>query len=92
MQENGQNPFMDYQLPQAVINLKQGVGRLIRDANDYGVLMICDPRLISKPYGRVFLNSLPDMKRSEVLADVDSFFFERMDLDESSVLSPFPAQ
>ena len=92
MQENGQNPFMDYQLPQAVINLKQGVGRLIRDANDYGVLMICDPRLISKPYGRVFLNSLPDMKRSGVLADVDSFFFERMDLDELSVLSPFPAQ
>ncbi|MCH8163651.1 MAG: ATP-dependent DNA helicase, partial [Proteobacteria bacterium] len=71
MQENGQNPFMTYQVPKAVINLKQGVGRLIRDANDYGVLMICDPRLISKAYGKVFLNSLPNMRRSTELADVD---------------------
>lgn len=81
MQENGQNPFMMYQLPQAVINLKQGVGRLIRDANDYGVLMICDPRLKSKSYGNVFLKSLPDMKRSSELVDVDAFFFERMQGD-----------
>jgi len=81
MQEKGQNPFMTYQLPQAVISLKQGVGRLIRDANDYGVLMICDPRLKSKSYGRIFLNSLPDMKRSTELADVDAFFFERMQGD-----------
>jgi len=81
MQENGQNPFMTYQLPQAVISLKQGVGRLIRDASDYGVLMICDPRLKSKSYGRIFLNSLPDMKRSTELADVDAFFFERMQGD-----------
>jgi ATP-dependent DNA helicase DinG len=78
MQENGQNPFMMHQLPQAVISLKQGVGRLIRDANDYGVLMICDPRLKSKSYGKIFLKSLPDMKRSSELADVDAFFFERM--------------
>lgn len=78
MQENGQNPFMMHQLPQAVISLKQGVGRLIRDANDYGVLMICDPRLKSKSYGKVFLKSLPDMKRSSELADVDAFFFEKM--------------
>lgn len=81
MQENGQNPFMTYQLPQAVISLKQGVGRLIRDANDYGVLMICDPRLMSKSYGKVFLKSLPDMKRSSELKDVDTFFFERMQCD-----------
>ena len=78
MQENGQNPFMTYQVPQAVISLKQGVGRLIRDINDYGVLMICDPRLMSKSYGKIFLKSLPNMKRSTELADVDSFFFERM--------------
>jgi len=78
MRENGQNPFMTYQLPQAVISLKQGVGRLIRDANDYGVLMICDPRLKTKSYGRIFLKSLPDMKRSTELADVDAFFFEKM--------------
>jgi ATP-dependent DNA helicase DinG len=48
----GRNAFMEYQLPRAVINVKQGAGRLIRDENDKGVLMICDPRLISKPYGR----------------------------------------
>ncbi len=85
MQENGQNPFMTYQVPQAVINLKQGVGRLIRDANDYGVLMICDPRLMSKPYGKIFLNSLPNMRRSTELADVDEFFFEKMQGDVLSV-------
>ena len=85
MQENGQNPFMTYQVPQAVINLKQGVGRLIRDINDYGVLMICDPRLMSKSYGKIFLKSLPNMKRSTELADVDSFFFERLHGDELSV-------
>jgi len=87
MQENGQNPFMTYQVPKAVINLKQGVGRLIRDANDYGVLMICDPRLISKAYGKVFLNSLPNMRRSTELADVDEFFFEKMQGDVLSLSS-----
>ena len=81
MQENGQNPFMTYQLPQAVISLKQGVGRLIRDAKDYGVLMICDPRLKTKSYGRVFLKSLPDMRRTTEFADVDAFFFEKMQGD-----------
>ena len=59
LRENGGNPFIDYQLPQAVIMLKQGVGRLIRDVSDRGVLMIGDPRLISKQYGRTFLDSLP---------------------------------
>ena len=87
MQENGQNPFMTYQVPEAVINLKQGVGRLIRDVNDYGVLMICDPRLISKHYGKIFLKSLPDMRRSAELADVDEFFFERIQGDVLSVSS-----
>jgi ATP-dependent DNA helicase DinG len=69
----GGNAFMDYQLPHAVILLKQGAGRLIRDENDRGVLMICDPRLISKPYGRRVWQSLPPMRRTRVLAEVTEF-------------------
>lgn len=64
MREQGQNPFMDYQLPQAVIALKQGAGRLIRDVNDQGLLIICDPRLRNKPYGKRFISSLPPMPRT----------------------------
>ncbi|WP_434017523.1 ATP-dependent DNA helicase [Thalassotalea sediminis] len=60
----GGDPFHDIQLPQAVIALKQGVGRLIRDVSDQGVMVICDDRLVNRPYGQVFLSSLPDMKRS----------------------------
>ncbi|RGP39492.1 DNA helicase [Altererythrobacter insulae] len=60
----GIEPFSQIQLPQAVIALKQGVGRLIRDVSDRGVLVICDDRLVNKPYGATFLKSLPDMKRS----------------------------
>ncbi len=74
LKEQGGNPFMDEQLPHAVITLKQGVGRLIRDVDDRGVLVICDPRLIGKSYGRVFLNSLPDMKRSRDFDEVVAFF------------------
>ena len=55
---------MDWQLPQAAISLKQGAGRLIRTETDRGVLMICDPRLIDKPYGRRIWQSLPPMKRT----------------------------
>ena len=61
---DGGNAFMDYQLPQAVITLKQGAGRLIRDVADRGVLMICDPRLISKHYGKRIWRSLPPMRRT----------------------------
>ncbi|MES1925109.1 ATP-dependent DNA helicase [Salinisphaera sp. T31B1] len=61
MKEAGQNPFMDYQLPQAVITLKQGVGRLIRDAADRGLLAICDPRLFTARYGGAIRASLPPM-------------------------------
>ncbi|MFK8030595.1 MAG: ATP-dependent DNA helicase [Gammaproteobacteria bacterium] len=61
MRKKGGNPFMDYQLPTAVLTLKQGVGRLIRDASDRGLCVVCDPRLYSKAYGRLFLNSLPPM-------------------------------
>ena len=70
----GGNPFHDFQLPQAVIALKQGAGRLIRDAQDRGVLVVCDPRLLSRPYGHAFLNSLPPMARTRDIADVERFF------------------
>ncbi|MCW8959025.1 MAG: ATP-dependent DNA helicase, partial [Gammaproteobacteria bacterium] len=70
----GGNPFMEYQLPQAVITLKQGVGRLIRDVNDRGVLMLCDPRLGSKGYGRVFIDSLPPMSKTRKFAVVERFY------------------
>jgi ATP-dependent DNA helicase DinG len=73
-QKQGGNPFMEIQLPRAVITLKQGVGRLIRDVNDQGVLVICDPRLYSKSYGRVFLQSLPDMDVTRELDHVNEFF------------------
>ncbi len=64
MRKAGGNPFMQYQVPRAVIALKQGAGRLIRDVNDRGVLVVCDPRLLGRPYGHVFLNSMPDMART----------------------------
>ncbi|MBP6367555.1 MAG: ATP-dependent DNA helicase [Nitrosomonas sp.] len=70
----GRNAFIEYQLPRAVINLKQGAGRLIRDEADRGVLMICDPRLITKAYGKQIWQSLPPMKRTRELADVEHFF------------------
>ena len=72
--KEGRNAFMEYQLPRAVINLKQGAGRLIRDESDRGVLMICDPRLVIKPYGRRIWQSLPPMKRTRNLSDVEAFF------------------
>jgi ATP-dependent DNA helicase DinG len=74
MREAGANPFVDYQLPQAVITLKQGVGRLIRDVTDRGVLVLCDPRLGTKNYGRIFLDSLPPMSKTLRLEVVQRFF------------------
>jgi ATP-dependent DNA helicase DinG len=59
----GGNPFVDYQLPEAVLKLKQGFGRLIRTKEDKGIVVILDPRVLTKPYGRVFLESLPDCER-----------------------------
>jgi ATP-dependent DNA helicase DinG len=73
MRNEGRNPFMEYQLPQAVIALKQGVGRLIRDATDQGVMVLCDPRLTGKPYGRVFRDSLPPMRPTRELDEVTRF-------------------
>jgi ATP-dependent DNA helicase DinG len=74
MKKAGGNPFFDYQLPHAVINLKQGAGRLIRRESDRGVLMICDPRLVEKPYGRRIWQSLPPMTRSRDQADAVGFY------------------
>ncbi|MDP3742826.1 MAG: ATP-dependent DNA helicase [Methylotenera sp.] len=70
----GKNAFMEYQLPYSVITLKQGAGRLIRDENDRGVLMICDPRLITKSYGKKIWQSLPPFKRTRELVEVQAFF------------------
>jgi ATP-dependent DNA helicase DinG len=70
----GHNAFWEYQLPRAVINLKQGAGRLIRDETDRGVLMICDPRLATKAYGKYIWQSLPPMKRTRELEEVKRFF------------------
>ena len=74
IRSRGGNPFIELQLPQAVLQLKQGSGRLIRDETDHGVLMLCDPRLVSRPYGRGILASLPPMKPTRSLAEVESFF------------------
>ena len=72
--KQGRNAFMEYQLPRAIITLKQGAGRLIRDESDRGVLMICDPRLISKPYGKRIWQSLPPMKRTRLQEEAVAFF------------------
>lgn len=74
MKKKGQNPFFDYQVPSAVVTLKQGVGRLIRDMNDTGVLMLCDPRLLGKGYGKIFLRSIPPMPLTRDIEDVEQFF------------------
>jgi ATP-dependent DNA helicase DinG len=76
LRAEGGNPFFDYQLPQAVIALKQGAGRLIRTETDRGVLMICDPRLTDKPYGKRIWRSLPPMRRTREIAEVEAFVGE----------------
>jgi ATP-dependent DNA helicase DinG len=73
LKANGGNAFREYQLPEAALALKQGVGRLIRSETDRGVVAICDPRLVDKPYGRVFRASLPPMPVTRVSADAEKF-------------------
>ncbi|GAA6205318.1 MULTISPECIES: ATP-dependent DNA helicase [Thalassotalea] len=73
VRRQGGDPFSEIQLPQAVIALKQGVGRLIRDVTDQGVMVICDDRLVTRPYGQVFLKSLPDMRRSRNIEKASHF-------------------
>jgi ATP-dependent DNA helicase DinG len=77
IREQGGNPFFDEQVPQAVISLKQGVGRLIRDETDSGVVMLCDTRLVTKGYGRSFISSLPPMRRTRSLEDVQAFLRDK---------------
>jgi ATP-dependent DNA helicase DinG len=74
LQNNGINAFADFQLPKAILTLKQGVGRLIRDVDDRGVLVICDPRLQTRDYGNTFLNSLPAMRIVQNPLSVENFF------------------
>jgi len=74
LRRRGGNPFREIQLPQAVIALKQGAGRLIRGAEDRGVLVVCDPRLLGRSYGHSFLDSLPPMRRTRELEEVRDFF------------------
>jgi ATP-dependent DNA helicase DinG len=73
LKANGGNAFREFQLPEAALTLKQGVGRLIRSETDRGVVVICDPRLVDKPYGRVFRASLPPMPVTRVAADAERF-------------------
>ena len=72
----GGKPFFDLQVPQAVIALKQGFGRLIRSVHDRGVLTLLDPRVQRSRYGRVFLDSLPPYRRTSEIAAVERFFME----------------
>jgi len=80
LNRQGRNAFMEFQLPRAIINLKQGAGRLIRDENDRGVLMICDPRLISKHYGKRIWQSLPPFRRTREEREAVAFFGRRVGL------------
>lgn len=83
LRQRGVSPFDAYQLPAAVIALNQGIGRLIRDVDDRGVLMLCDPRLLKRSYGRVFLDSVPPMRRTRSIEDVEAFF-----QDENAITAP----
>src|SRR5688572_20421583 len=75
LKTTGGNAFREYQLPEAALALKQGVGRLIRSETDRGVVTICDPRIVDKPYGRVFRASLPPMPVSRVALEAESFLW-----------------
>jgi ATP-dependent DNA helicase DinG len=80
IRRNGGNGFFDHQVPQAVLALKQGAGRLLRDTEDYGVIVLCDPRILSKAYGKVFLKAVEPMPVTTNFADVSEF----LQLHESS--------
>jgi ATP-dependent DNA helicase DinG len=73
LRRQGANGFMEHQLPQAVLSLKQGAGRLLRDQTDYGVVVLCDPRITGKSYGKMFLQCLEPMPSTSALNEVSSF-------------------
>jgi ATP-dependent DNA helicase DinG len=85
IRRRGGNPFFEYQLPQAVLALKQGVGRLIRDFDDFGVIVLGDPRIKTKAYGRVFLESLPPSPVVNDVAVVAEFLRDRLRARPASV-------
>jgi ATP-dependent DNA helicase DinG len=74
LRSRGDNPFADYQVPVAVLMLKQGLGRLIRSASDRGVLAVLDSRLVERSYGRRFLDSLPPARLVHDFSEVERFF------------------
>lgn len=78
IERRGGNAFFEEQIPQAVIALKQGVGRLIRDRDDFGVIMLCDQRVRTRPYGRIFLQSLPPMPVTNQIDEVTHFLQTRL--------------
>ncbi|MCA1325972.1 ATP-dependent DNA helicase [Herbaspirillum sp. alder98] len=88
MEKQGLNGFVHHQLPAAIITLKQGAGRLIRDEGDRGVLMICDPRLITKNYGRRIWQSLPPFKRTRELSVVQDFFLRQAAIKAGTIIEP----
>ena len=74
IREQGGNPFMEYQVPSAIIALKQGLGRLIRNNSDRGILSVLDTRIMTSRYGKFFLESLPHIPISHELSDINRFF------------------
>ena len=76
IRNQGGNPFMEYQVPSAIISLKQGLGRLIRNSSDRGILSVLDVRIVTSPYGRLFLESLPHIPVSHKLSDISRFMME----------------
>jgi len=86
----GGKPFFDFQIPQAVITLKQGFGRLIRSVEDRGVLMLLDSRIQRQRYGKIFLESLPSYKITDDIREVEAFF-EREEPDSATGHGAAPA-
>src|SRR5574343_1601008 len=85
LNRQGKNAFMHYQLPHAVINVKQGAGRLIRSERDQGVLVIGDPRLVGKAYGKKVWRSLPPMARTREIAEAETFLINALNDDVALV-------
>lgn len=89
VEEKGQNPFMHYSLPKAIVKFKQGFGRLIRTCEDYGAILCLDSRLITKAYGKMFINSLPKCMQvfessDKVQKSIQKFYEKRWSVTESN--------
>ena len=85
MNQRGEDPFYQYSLPQAVLRFKQGYGRLIRTAEDWGVVVVLDNRIVNKRYGKVFLRSLPD---ANCIADRPQALAKRITKWQERFLNP----